>query len=378
MLLSNLAMMTGNIGKNGAGLNPLRGQNNVQGAADMGVQPHQGAGYMDINKPEVQEYYAEKYGVLSMPKKEGYKIPQMLDAAIDGKLKALYIMGEDTIMTDPNTNHSIKAFEKLELIVVQELFMTATTEMAHVVLPASSYFEKNGTFTNGERRVQRVNKVVEPIGNTKPDGQIIIDMMHKLGYNQPTGLTYDAAKVIEEISDVIPFMKGLSWDRLGENGLQWPIKEDGTDTKMLHIDGAFKKGIGTFHHFDFEESPEIITHGKQYPFILTTGRELEHYNSGTMTRRTDNQKILAEDVLEVHPKDAIKKGIEDLETVRIFSDRGSVHIPIKYSKNVKRGILRTTFHQPEVFINIITGSVGDKETMTPEYKVVAVDFEKIS
>jgi len=377
MLLSNLAMMTGNIGRKGVGLNPLRGQNNVQGAADMGVQPHQGAGYLDINKPEIQQYYAEKYGVEKMPEREGYKIPVMLDAAIDGKLKALYIMGEDTIMTDPNTNHSIKAFENLELIVVQELFMTATTEMADVVLPASSYFEKNGTFTNGERRVQRVNKVVEPIGNTKPDGQIIIDMMARLGYNQPTGLTYDAANVIEEIADVIPFMKGLSWERLGKNGLQWPIKEDGTDTKMLHVGGQFKKGIGTFHHFDFEETPEIVSHGQKYPFILTTGRELEHYNSGTMTRRTDNQKILSDDVLEVHPKDALKKGIKDNEKVRIFSDRGSVEISIKYSKNVKRGILRTTFHQPEVFINIITGSVGDKETMTPEYKVVAVDFERI-
>ena len=377
MLLSNLAMMTGNIGRNGVGLNPLRGQNNVQGAADMGVQPHQGAGYLDINKPEIQEYYAKKYGVDKMPEHEGLKIPQMLDAAINGELKALYIMGEDTIMTDPNTNHSIKAFEKLELIVVQELFMTATTEMADVVLPASSYFEKNGTFTNGERRVQRVNKVIEPIGNTKPDGQIIIDVMSRLGYNQPTGLTYDAAKIIEEIADVIPFMKGLTWERLGENGLQWPISEDGTDTKMLHQNGAFKKGFGTFHHFDFEETPEIVSHGKKYPFILTTGRELEHYNSGTMTRRTDNQQILSKDVLEVHPRDAKEKGIQDEELVRIFSDRGSVEIPIKYSKSVKRGVLRTTFHQPEVFINIITGSVGDKETMTPEYKVVAVDFEKI-
>ena len=378
MLLSNLAMMTGNIGKNGAGLNPLRGQNNVQGAADMGVQPHQGAGYMDINKKEIQDYYAEKYGVEKMPEKEGLKIPQMLDAAIDGKLKALYIMGEDTIMTDPNTNHSIKAFENLELIVVQELFMTATTELADVVLPASSYFEKNGTFTNGERRVQRVNKVVDPIGNSKPDGQIIIDVMDRLGYKQPTGLTYDAAAVIEEISDVIPFMNGLSWERLGKNGLQWPIKEDGTDTQMLHINGQFKKGIGTFHNFDFEESPEIVTHGSKFPFILTTGRELEHYNSGTMTRRTDNQLILNNDYLEVHPKDAAKKGIEDNELVRIYSDRGSVQIPVKFSKNVKKGVLRTTFHQPEIFINLITGSVGDKETMTPEYKVVAVDFEKIA
>ncbi|MDX5586273.1 MAG: formate dehydrogenase subunit alpha [Aureibaculum sp.] len=377
MLLSNIAMMTGNVGRKGVGLNPLRGQNNVQGAADMGVQPHQGAGYLDINDPEVQQYYAKKYGVSKMPVKEGLKIPKMLDAALEGKIKALYIMGEDTIMTDPNSYHSIKAFEQLELIVVQELFMTATTEMADVVLPASSYFEKNGTFTNGERRVQRVNKVIEPIGNTKPDGQIIIDMMYKLGYEQPTGRIYEASRIIEEIADVIPFMKGLTWEGLGKNGLQWPIKEDGSDTKMLHVNGAFKKGKGKFHHFDFEESPEIVEHGIKYPFILTTGRELEHYNSGTMTRRTDNQEILGKDYLEVHPKDALEKGIKDAETVRIFSDRGSVNISIKYSKKVKRGILRTTFHQPEVFINIITGSIGDKETMTPEYKVVAVDFEKV-
>lgn len=377
MLISNLAMMTGNIGRKGVGLNPLRGQNNVQGAADMGVQPHQGAGYLDVSKPEIQQYYAKKYGIAKMPESNGYKIPEMLDAAIEGKIKALYIVGEDTIMTDPNTNHSIKAFENLELIVVQELFMTATSEMADVVLPAASYFEKNGTFTNGERRVQRVNKVVEPIGNAKADGQIIIDLMAKMGYKQPTGPVYDAAKIIEEIADVIPFMKGLTWERLGTNGLQWPIKEDGTDTKILHIDGAFKKGKGTFHHFDFEESPEITEHAHQYPFILTTARELEHYNAGTMTRRTDNQVILDQDVLEVHPKDAKRKNISDNDKVKLFSDRGSVNIPVKVSKSVKPGILRTTFHQPDVFINLITSSVGDKETMTPEYKVVAVDFEKI-
>ncbi|APD07859.1 formate dehydrogenase [Flavobacteriaceae bacterium UJ101] len=377
MLLSNLAMMTGNVGRQGVGLNPLRGQNNVQGAADMGVQPHQGAGYLNVNDPEIKAYYAGKYGVDKMPEQEGLKAPEMLDAAIEGKLKALYIMGEDTIMTDPNTNHSIKAFENLDLIVVQELFMTATSEMADVILPASSYFEKDGTFTNGERRMQRVNKVIDPIGNTKPDGQIVIDMMHYLGYDQPTGLTYDAAEVIKEIADVVPFMSGLSWERLGDNGLQWPIKEDGSDTKRIHLNGQFKKGKGTFHYFDFEESPEIITHANDFPFILTTGRELEHYNSGTMTRRTDNQIILEDDVLEVHPKDALKKGIENGELVRISSERGSVEIPVQYSKKVKRGIVRTTFHQPKVFINLITGGVGDAETLTPEYKVVAVDFEKI-
>ena len=377
MLLSNLAMMTGNIGRRGVGLNPLRGQNNVQGAADMGVQPHQGAGYLNVNDPKIQQYYAEKYGVPKMPEYEGLKIPEMINAAIEGKFKALWIMGEDTLMTDPNSNHIRKAFEKLDLLVVQELFMSATAEMADVLLPAASYFEKNGTFTNGERRVQRVNKVVEPIGNCKADGQIIIDMMYKLGYEQPTGRTYDAAKIVEEIADVIPFMKGLTWEGLGTNGLQWPVKEDGTDTKILHANGAFKKGRGTFHHFDFEETPELVAHQQQYPFILTTARQLEHYNSGTMTRRTDNQLISPHDYLEINPLDAGKKGISAGDSVRIFSDRGSVDIPVKLNYTVKPGVVRTTFHQPEIFINLITGNVGDYETLTPEYKVVAVDFERI-
>ncbi len=376
MLLSNLALMTGNIGRNGVGLNPLRGQNNVQGAADMGIQPHQTAGYMDVNNPDVQKYFTSKYGV-KMPTKEGLKIPEMINETIAGNFKALWIMGEDTLMTDPNSNHIRKAFEKLDLLVVQELFMSATAEMADVVLPASSYFEKNGTFTNGERRVQRVNKVVEPIGNSKPDGQIIIDMMYKMGYKQPTGRTYEAPQILAEIADVIPFMKGITWERLGTNGLQWPVAEDGTDTKYIHKDGAFKRGKGKFHNFDFEETPELVEHRAKYPFILTTARQLEHYNSGTMTRRTDNQTLSPSDYLEINPLDAGKKGLSAGDSVRIFSDRGSVEIPIKLNYTVKPGVVRTTFHQPDIFINIITGDVGDKETLTPEYKVVAVDFEKV-
>jgi len=377
MLLSNLAMMTGNIGRNGVGLNPLRGQNNVQGAADMGVQPHQGAGYMDVNDKKVQEYYALNYGIQKMPDKEGLKIPEMLDAALDGKFKALWIMGEDTLMTDPNTNHIRKAMEQLDILIVQELFMSATAEIADVVLPANSYFEKNGTFTNGERRVQRVNKVVEPIGNSKSDGQIIIDMMFKLGYEQPTGRIYDAAKILDEIAGVIPFMKGITWEGLGDNGLQWPVLENGTDTQILHYKGNFKRGKGMFHHFDFEETPELVEHRDKYPFILTTARQLEHYNAGTMTRRTDNQDISPMDFLEINPLDAADKNINAEDKVRIFSDRGSVEIPVKLTYLVKPGVVRTTFHQPEVFINMITGNVGDEFTLTPEYKVVAVDFEKI-
>lgn len=377
MLLSNLAMMTGNIGRPGVGLNPLRGQNNVQGAADMGVQPHQGAGYMDVNNLEIQQYYAEKYGIPHMPEKEGLKIPEMLEAAIDGKFKALWIMGEDTLMTDPNTLHIRNAMEQLDILIVQELFMSATAEMADVVLPACSYFEKNGTFTNGERRVQRVNKVVDPVGQSKPDGQMIIDMMYKLGYEQPTGRIYDAEKILNEIADVIPFMNGITWERLGQNGLQWPVLKEGTDTQILHKNGNFKRGKGKFHFFDFEETPELVEHKKQYPFILTTARQLEHYNAGTMTRRTDNQEISPMDYLEINPLDAASKDIGANDKVRIFSDRGSVNIPVKLTYLVKPGVVRTTFHQPEIFINMITGNVGDEFTLTPEYKVVAVDFEKI-
>lgn len=377
MLLSNLAMMTGNIGRPGVGLNPLRGQNNVQGAADMGVQPHQGAGYMDVNSLENQQYYAEKYGIPHMPEKEGLKIPEMLESAISGKFKALWIMGEDTLMTDPNTMHIRNAMEQLDILIVQELFMSATAEMADVVLPACSYFEKNGTFTNGERRVQRVNKVVDPVGKSKSDGQIIIDMMYKLGYEQPTGRIYDAEKILSEIADVIPFMKGITWEGLGQNGLQWPVLAEGKDTQILHKNGNFKRGKGKFHFFDFEETPELVEHQKQYPFILTTARQLEHYNAGTMTRRTDNQEISPMDYLEINPLDAASKDIGANDKVRIFSDRGSVNIPVKLTYLVKPGVVRTTFHQPEIFINMITGNVGDEYTLTPEYKVVAVDFEKI-
>ena len=374
MLLANIAMMTGNVGKNGVGLNPLRGQNNVQGAADMGVQPHQGAGYLDVNDPEIQKYYAEKYGVDKMPEKEGLKIPEMFDEAIAGRFKALWIMGEDTLMTDPNTKHIEKAFAELDLLIVQELFMSVTAEAADVVLPASSYLEKNGTFTNGERRVQRVNKVVEPIGNSKPDGQIMVDIMNHMGYAQKG---YEADILLEEISDVIPFFKGITWERLGANGLQWPVAKDGTDTKILHEEEC-KRGRGKFHYFNFDESPELKEHSGKFPFILTTSRRLEHYNSGTMTRRTDNQIIAPNDYLQINPEDAKTKGISDNEKIRIFSDRGEVEIIAKISDAVEKGVVRTTFHQPEVFINMITGNVGDLETLTPEYKVVAVDFEKLN
>ena len=250
MTIANIAMMTGNIGRPGVGVNPLRGQNNVQGAADMGCQPHQGAGYFAVDDPQYAQMYNEFYGT-EVPSVIGKKIPQMYDAMLDGSLKAFWVVGEDMGQTDPNTLHVRKALGQLELFVVQELFMTETAKMAHVVLPGASFLEKSGTFTNGERRIQRVNAVVEPIEGTKPDGQITCDIMER--YAARTGkrsgnanTDYHPKWVLEEISRIVPFFAGVKWDELGENGKQWPVKPDGTDTKILHTD-SFKRGLGHFY-----------------------------------------------------------------------------------------------------------------------------------
>jgi formate dehydrogenase major subunit len=370
-LISNIAMMTGNIGKPGAGVNPLRGQNNVQGAADMGVQPHQGAGYLSVTDPENIALYTGYYGI-EHPSKVGYRIPEMFAAAGRGDLKAMWIMGEDLLQTDPNTCHVRSSLEGLEFLVVQEIFMTETTRIADVVLPASSFLEKEGTFTNGERRIQRVQKVVDPLEGTKPDGQIVVDMMNHMGYSQEN---YAARTVLREIAGIVPFFKGVKWDDLGDNGKQWPVKEDGTDTKILHTE-SFKHGKGKFHSWDYERTPELTDNGNRYPYILTTGRLLEHYNSGTMTRRTPNSQLVTEDILYVHPHDAKTKGLVSGDFARIFSERGMTTMKVKVTDIVKPGVIYTTFHFPEAAINFLTSSVGDEYTLTPEYKVVAVDFEK--
>ena len=361
MLISNIAMMTGNIGKKGVGINPLRGQNNVQGAADMGVQPHQGAGYFDVTKEENSVYYEKLFGI-KPPKEIGYKIPEMFKASIEGDLKALWIMGEDLIQTDPNTCHVEEALKGLDFLVVQELFMTDTAKIADVVLPASSFLEKEGTFTNGERRIQKVQQVVEPISGTKPDGVIVTELMNAMGYPQPP---YSAKTMLEEISTVVPFFKGVTWENLGKYGLQWPVNEKGEDTKILHLD-QFKRGLGRFHSWDFEESPELVENADKFPFIMTTGRILEHYNSGTMTRRTPNKDLFTEDILHIHPEDAKEKGIESGDFVEVSSSRGMVRMKAIVSAKVKRGVLFTTFHFPEISINYITSGVGDEFTLTPE------------
>lgn len=371
MLISDLAMITGNIGRRGVGVNPLRGQNNVQGAADMGCQPHQGAGYMDSYDPEINKKYTAFYKV-PIPIGKGLKIPEMYDASLNGKLKAMWLMGEDLVQTDPNTNLVISAMQNLDLLVVQEIFLTETCKYAHVVLPASSFLEKSGTFTNGERRIQRVQKVVEPIEGTKPDGQIMTDIMNHMGYAQGD---YSPEKVLAEIARIVPFFAGVKWEELGDNGKQWPVLPDGSDTEILHLE-TFKRGLGKFHYADYKETEETRKNSGDYPYIITTNRELEHYNAGTMTRRTNNVKILTEDILMIHPDDAAKHFIENGDMVCVESPRGKVDIKARITDEVKPGILSTTFHFPEVLLNLITSSERDSEALCPEYKVVAVRIRK--
>ena len=371
MQIADLALMTGNIGRRGVGVNPLRGQNNVQGSADMGVQPHQGAGYMDITKPEVNARYNTFYGV-DVPSHIGYKIPEMFDAALEGKLKAIWIIGEDVVQTDPNTQKVIKALNNTDLVIVQELFMTETALQADVILPGASFLEKSGTFTNGERRVQAVRQVVEPIEGVKVDGQILVDIMNRMGYAQPD---YDAATMLDEINQIVPFFAGITWDRLGENGLQWPVAPDGTDTQILH-QTEFKIGKGQFVFNNWRETEELVSHAKDYPYILTTNRELEHYNCGAMTRRTGNVEILKDDYLMINPEDAAKHFISEGDYVCLESPRGKVDVKAKITDQVKSGVVSTTFHFPEIMINNITGDVHDSEAMCPEYKVVAVKIRK--
>ncbi|MDH5382496.1 MAG: formate dehydrogenase subunit alpha, partial [Cyclobacteriaceae bacterium] len=369
--IAELAMLTGNIGRKGVGVNPLRGQNNVQGAADMGVQPHQGAGYLDVTKPDIIEKYEAFYGV-DLPKHVGYKIPQMFDKALEGNLKALWIIGEDVAQTDPNTQKVVKALNAVDLVIVQELFMTETAKLADVILPGASFLEKSGTFTNGERRVQAVRKVVEPIPGAKADGQIIIDVMNRMGYKQPD---YTPEGMLEEISQIVPFFAGITWENLGNNGKQWPVRPDGAGTTILH-EKDFKRGKGLFEFNPFEESVEIQDNGKEYPYILTTNRELEHYNCGAMTRRTGNNEILSNDYLMIHPEDAKKHLINEGDMVCLESPRGKVDIMARITNEVNPGILSTTFHFPEIMVNNITSDVHDRDAMCPEYKVVAVRIRK--
>ncbi|HYE77490.1 MAG TPA: formate dehydrogenase subunit alpha, partial [bacterium] len=319
MLLADLAMMTGNVGRPGVGVNPLRGQNNVQGAADMGAQPDYITGYIPIDSDEGRAKAKSLWGIDLRPEK-GLKQTQMYDAILDGRLKAMWLIGQDLAQTDADTGKVSAAFEAIEFLVVQELFLTETCKYADVVLPAASFLEKTGTFTNAERRVQLIREAIPPPGEAKADWEVIQLVAQAMG--APWGYTHPA-EILDEIGMLDPRMAGIHFHRLeAEGGLQWPVPtDDHPGTAIVHSGGEFSRGKGRFVVTDYVPSEETVS--PEFPFLMTTGRLLQHYNAGTMTRRTGNAALVTRDFMEMHPEDGVRLGIEEGEYVRVASRRGS-------------------------------------------------------
>ncbi|MBS0198457.1 MAG: formate dehydrogenase subunit alpha [Planctomycetes bacterium] len=372
MAYCNLGLLTGALGKIGSGMLPLRGQNNVQGNADMGSQPYALTGYMKLGDPAVQSRLETIWGK-APPLEAGKTIPEMYDAAVAGTLKALWIQGEDVVQSDPNTDHVTKALSRLDLLIVQELFMTDTAKMAHVVFPAASVLEQEGTFTNGERRIQHVRRAVNAPTHARPDWEVIRDVAIAMkGPN--TGWEYHhPSQVMDELARVVPHLfGGVSYDRLGADGVQWPCPtRDHPGTRTLHTD-TFVRGKAALMSVDF--SPPQDNTDATYPFILITGRVLDHYNVGTMTRRTPSSRIVDKDYLELHPQDAARLGIADGAGVRVKSRWGHTVAPAKLSRRMMPGTTFLSFHFPETQTNCVVGPYVDPTSKCPDYKVIAVDL----
>ena len=366
MAIANLAMATGNIGKPGAGVNPLRGQNNVQGACDMGSFPHELSGYRHISDGEARALFEKDWGVELDPE-PGLRIPNMLDAAVDGAFKAIYIQGEDILQSDPNTHHVAAGLAAMECVIVHDLFLNETANYAHIFLPGSTFLEKNGTFTNAERRIQLVRKVMTPM-NGKEDWEVTKDLANALGL----GWSYDhPSQIMDEIARLTPTFARVSFDRIDELGsIQWPANDKTPDgTPVMHIDG-FVRGKGKFVVTDYVPTDEKT--GPRYPLLLTTGRILSHYNVGAQTRRTANTAWHPEDRLEIHPVDAEDRGLRDGDWVRLASRSGETTLRAHVTDRVAPGVVYTTFHHPETQANVVTSEYSDWATNCPEYKVTAV------
>ncbi|EOI02680.1 formate dehydrogenase, alpha subunit [Enterococcus moraviensis ATCC BAA-383] len=373
MSMSNMAMLVGKIGKPGCGVNPLRGQNNVQGACDMGCMPYDFPGYQKVADPQAMEKFEKVWGV-TLNKNVGMTSTQVLPAATEGKIKGLYIFGEDPIVTDPDTNHVRKALENLEFFVVQELFMTETAAYADVVLPGISYAEKDGTFTNTERRVQRVRKVVEPKGEAREDFAIFCDVMTRLGYP----CHYDSAKeIMDEIASVTPTFGGINYDRLEETGgLQWPCRTvEDPGTPIMHV-GEFTRGKGLFMAIPYKKSKELPD--ESYPYLMSTGRMLYHYNTRAMTGRTEGiNQIANRSYIEINTVDANRLGIEEGDKVAVKSRRGTIETYAAVGNRVFPQEVFMTFHFPDGNVNELTIAEFDDIAIIPEYKVCAVAITPI-
>jgi formate dehydrogenase alpha subunit len=373
--LANLAMLCGNVGIESGGVNPLRGQNNVQGACDLGALPNVFPAYQQTANAEARKKFESAWKVKQLQGTPGLTVTEMIPAAAKGDIKALYIMGENPMVSDPDLKHVEEALKNLDFLVVQDIFLTETAQMADVVLPAASFAEKDGTFTNTERRVQRVRKGVEPPGQARPDWEIIADLAARMGY----AMQYRSAEeIFAEFTELTPSYAGISYKRLEkEGGIQWPCptpKHPGTT--YLHKD-KFVRGKGLFHAIEFIPPAELPD--KEYPLLLTTGRVLYHYHTGSMTRRDDGLNFrYPEGHVEMHPVDAMEMGVADGERVRIASRRGRIEMPVMVTSRSLQGTVFIPFHFFEAAANRLTNPVLDPIGKIPEYKVCAVKVAKVS
>lgn len=372
---ANLAMLTGNIGKPGSGLNPLRGQNNVQGSCDMGALPTVYTGYQPVSNPDIRNKFETAWGYPLNPN-PGLTLTEMIDAAHKKKLKSAFlVIGENPLLSDPGIQHTTEAFSNLEFFVVQDMFLSETAKMADLVLPAASFAEKDGTFTNTERRVQRVRKALEPIGQSKPDWEIICMLARKM---KAKGFDYThPSQIMEEISWLTPSYGGISYERLNKGSLQWPCPTpEHPGTPILHT-MQFARGRGKFVPLEYKPPAELTD--AQYPLILTTERSLYHYHTGTMTRKVKGLNILrSEELVEINPQDASAYGISDGDMVKVSSRRGVVEAKAKVTEASPPGVISMTFHFSESPTNAVTSRALDPIAKIPELKVSAVRVEKKS
>ncbi|MBF7054686.1 formate dehydrogenase subunit alpha [Halomonas sp. KAO] len=372
MGIANLALATGNIGREGVGVNPLRGQNNVQGSCDMGSFPHELPGYQHVADAEARARFEAAWGV-ALDDEPGLRIPNMFDAAIEGSFKALYVQGEDIAQSDPNTQHVEAALKSLQCLIVQDIFLNETAKYAHVLLPGSSFLEKDGTFTNAERRINRVRKVMAPLAG-KADWEVTVDLARALGYPMEYG---HPSEIMDEIARLTPSFAGVSYAKLEAHGsLQWPCNAEHPDgTPTLH-ENDFPIGRGRFAITEYVATEERAN--RRFPLLMTTGRILSQYNVGAQTRRTNNQVWHDEDLLEIHPSDAELRGIQDSDWLGISSRAGQTVLRARLSERMQPGVVYTTFHHPGSGANVITTDNSDWATNCPEYKVTAVQVEKVS
>jgi formate dehydrogenase alpha subunit len=373
---ANLAMLTGNMGIAGGGVNPLRGQNNVQGACDLGGLPNVYPGYQVVTLPPIVQKFEEAWSVNGLSDQLGLTVTEMVEAAGEGRVRALYVMGENPMLSDADVNHVHHCLQETEFLVVQDIFMTETAELADVVLPAASYAEKDGTFTGTDRRVQRVRKAIEPVGSARADWEIICQLAQRMG---ASGFEFDSpSQVMDEIASVTPIYGGVTYDRLEELGsLQWPVPTvDHPGTPFLHK-GRFSRGLGHFHAIDFIEAQELPD--AEYPFILTTGRMMFHFHTGSMTRRTEKlDQEVPEAYVEIHPKDASHIGLNGTGRVRVASRRGEIELGVRVTRAIRPGVVFIPFHFAEAAANALTNSALDPVAKIPEYKVCAVKVEAVT